>query len=280
MSSSPSNVIVTYTSISSDEDLPSWGIPLMDAYESDPQALEATPRASEATPQSPEHTPLLPIPAPMYPEYLASFDDDIEPAKTQPLPPFVSPTALSLDYVADFEHSEEEEEDYEEDPKDDPKDDPRRILRRRKRSSQLLSIPHKLDYTLTYHLSDEDLPSWGIPLMDAYESDPQALEVTPRASEATPQSPEHTPLSPIPAPMYPEYLASFDDDIEPAKTQPLPPFVSPTALLLDYVADFEPSEEEEEDYEEDPKDDPKDDPRRILRRRKRSSQLLSIPHKL
>ncbi|GJX88112.1 hypothetical protein Tco_0340126 [Tanacetum coccineum] len=45
MSSSPSHATVTYTSMSSDNDVPSWGIPLMDAYESDPEAPEAAPQS-------------------------------------------------------------------------------------------------------------------------------------------------------------------------------------------------------------------------------------------
>ncbi|GKF18975.1 hypothetical protein Tco_0063893 [Tanacetum coccineum] len=83
MSSSPSHATVTYTSMSSDNDVPSWGIPLMDAYESDPEAPEAAP-------QSPDQAPLSPAHAPVYPEYHAPSDDDLEPAEAQPLPAFVS----------------------------------------------------------------------------------------------------------------------------------------------------------------------------------------------
>ncbi|GJS22321.1 hypothetical protein Tco_0450953 [Tanacetum coccineum] len=43
MSSSLSHATVMYTSISNDDDLPSWGIPLMDAYESDPETPDVTP---------------------------------------------------------------------------------------------------------------------------------------------------------------------------------------------------------------------------------------------
>ncbi|GJZ06807.1 hypothetical protein Tco_0540600 [Tanacetum coccineum] len=63
-SSSSSHVTVTYTFVSSDDDLPSWGIPLMEAYE--PEA------------------PLSPVHAPVYLEYLAPSDDDIAPAEDQP----------------------------------------------------------------------------------------------------------------------------------------------------------------------------------------------------
>ncbi|GKA05961.1 hypothetical protein Tco_0685081, partial [Tanacetum coccineum] len=85
--------------------------------------------------------------------------------------------------------------------------------------------------------SDDDVPLWGIPLTDAYESDPEA-------PEAAPQSPNQAPLSPAHAPVYPKYLAPSDDDLEPVKAQPLPASVSPTALLSDYSANFEPFEED------------------------------------
>ncbi|GKB07779.1 putative reverse transcriptase domain-containing protein [Tanacetum coccineum] len=89
--------------MSSDNDVPSWGIPLMDAYESDPEAPEAAP-------QCPDQAPLLPAHAPEYPEYLAPSDDDLEPAEAQPIHAFVSPTVLSLDYSTDFESVEEDPE--------------------------------------------------------------------------------------------------------------------------------------------------------------------------
>ncbi|GJW49610.1 hypothetical protein Tco_0090961 [Tanacetum coccineum] len=93
--SSSSHATVMYTSVSSDDDLPSWGIPLMDAYE---------PKA-----------PLLLVLAPVYPEYLAPSDDDIALVEDQSLPAPASPTALSLDYSANSELVEENpEEDSEE----------------------------------------------------------------------------------------------------------------------------------------------------------------------
>ncbi|GKD37532.1 hypothetical protein Tco_1257739, partial [Tanacetum coccineum] len=97
--------------------------------------------------------------------------------------------------------------------------------------------------------SDDDVPLWGIPLTDAYESDP-------KAPEAASQSPNQAPLSLANAPVYPEYLAPSDDDLEPAEAQPLPASVSPTALLPDYSADSEPFEE---DLEEDPEEEPSEE---------------------
>ncbi|GKB62870.1 hypothetical protein Tco_0919056 [Tanacetum coccineum] len=103
-SSSPSHVTVTYTFVSSDDDLPSWGIPLMEAYEPD--------------------APLSPVYAPIYPEYLAPSDDDITPAKDQPLLAPASPTALSPSYIADSEPIKDgPKEDPEMDPVDYPSDE-------------------------------------------------------------------------------------------------------------------------------------------------------------
>ncbi|GJS60160.1 hypothetical protein Tco_0654944 [Tanacetum coccineum] len=97
-SSSSSHDIITYTYVSSDTELPSWGILLMEAYESDPEA------------------PLAPVLAHEYPEYLALSDDEI-PAEDQPLT--TSPIALSPGYIAD---SEPIENGLEEDPEMDPID--------------------------------------------------------------------------------------------------------------------------------------------------------------
>ncbi|GJT95725.1 hypothetical protein Tco_1091243 [Tanacetum coccineum] len=54
-----------------------------------------------------------------------------------------------------------------------------------------------------------------------------------------------------------DYLAPSDDVLELAKAQPLPAYVSPTVLLPDYSADFEPIEE---DLEKDPKKEPEENP--------------------
>nr|GEV14958.1 hypothetical protein [Tanacetum cinerariifolium] len=105
MSSSATHSIVSYTSVSSDSDLPSWGIPLLEAYESEPQA------------------PLSSVHAPEEPKYLAPANDDIAPTEDQPPP--ASPIALSLDYSADSKLAEEEpEEDPEEGHEEDPEEEP------------------------------------------------------------------------------------------------------------------------------------------------------------
>nr|GEU40074.1 hypothetical protein [Tanacetum cinerariifolium] len=98
-SSSSSHTINTYTFVSSNTNLPSWRIPLMEAYESKPVA------------------PFSPVHAPEYLEYLAPSDNDIAPTKDQPLP--ASPIALSPGYIADSNPIEDGlEEDFEMDPVD------------------------------------------------------------------------------------------------------------------------------------------------------------------
>ncbi|GJS10520.1 putative reverse transcriptase domain-containing protein [Tanacetum coccineum] len=104
-----SSSTVTYTSISSDYNLPHWGFHLMDPCE-----FEA-PRSLEQAPSSPDY-----VPGPEYLEYVAPSDDEI-PVEDQPLPGDASPTALSPGYVVD---SDPLEEDLEEDPEEDPADYP------------------------------------------------------------------------------------------------------------------------------------------------------------
>ncbi|GJU21561.1 hypothetical protein Tco_1154903 [Tanacetum coccineum] len=84
-----SSSTVTYTSISSDYDLPPWDFHLMD-----PDEFEE-PQSPEQAPPSPDY-----VPGPEYLEYLAPFDDEI-PVEDQPLLADASSTALSPGYVAD-----------------------------------------------------------------------------------------------------------------------------------------------------------------------------------
>nr|GEV19049.1 hypothetical protein [Tanacetum cinerariifolium] len=94
MSSDNAQSAVTYTSISSDSNGPSWGILLMNADE----FLEIDP----------------------YEEYHAPSDDDIQ-VKDQPHANDASPTTESPRYISD---SDSIEEDDDEDPKEDPEEDP------------------------------------------------------------------------------------------------------------------------------------------------------------
>nr|GEX39971.1 putative reverse transcriptase domain-containing protein [Tanacetum cinerariifolium] len=109
MSSHNAQSTVTYTSISSNSDGPSWGIPLMnvselpemDPYEEVTQQGQAHPLSPAYVPdpmELDEHVPVY-VPKPEHPEYHAPLDDDI--------------------------HVEDDDEDPEEDPSEEhePKDD-------------------------------------------------------------------------------------------------------------------------------------------------------------
>ncbi|GKC48070.1 hypothetical protein Tco_1065792 [Tanacetum coccineum] len=98
MSTSSSHATVTYTSISTDNDLPPWSFHLVDVDE---------PKA-----------PPSPVPTLAYPKYLTPSDDEV-PAEDQPLHADASPTADSPGYIAD---SELIKDDFEEDPEIDPID--------------------------------------------------------------------------------------------------------------------------------------------------------------
>nr|GEZ29808.1 retrovirus-related Pol polyprotein from transposon 17.6 [Tanacetum cinerariifolium] len=130
MSSSDSTV--TYTSVSS-EDVPFWGIRYF---------VMEHPDSPEATPQSPIQTPPLPqdedkhepmfiqphdpdyVPGPMYPKYTPLEDEHVLLAEEQPLPHVVSPTAESLEYVAESDPEEDPEEYKDDETEDGPVDYP------------------------------------------------------------------------------------------------------------------------------------------------------------
>ncbi|GKG12124.1 hypothetical protein Tco_0346361, partial [Tanacetum coccineum] len=117
-----SSSTVTYTFVSSDSELPSWGILLMDAGElpeMDPY-VEVSQQGQAVPPLSPAYVPDLEelehyipvyVPKLVYPEYLAPSDNDIS-VEDQPLHAGVSSTTLSPGYAADS------------DPKEDPEEDP------------------------------------------------------------------------------------------------------------------------------------------------------------
>nr|GEW54013.1 reverse transcriptase domain-containing protein [Tanacetum cinerariifolium] len=159
MSSSPSHATITYTSMSSDDDLPSWGIPLINAYDSNLQA----PKAAS---QSPKQAPLSPVPAPVYPKYLTPSYDYIEPAEAHPLPLSVSPIALSPDYVTDSDPYEKEEEDPEEEPFEEEEEE--------ELSASVDSLPVGLYIDLPFELEEDEtsLPSSINALVDSWVDAP------------------------------------------------------------------------------------------------------------
>nr|GEU71717.1 reverse transcriptase domain-containing protein [Tanacetum cinerariifolium] len=130
MSSDEASSEVTYTSISSDYEVPSDayspgviiygydGLPMHLVY---PPSLDYMPEYEE-----PEQAPLSPnyVPGPEYPEYLASSDDEI-PIEDQPYAA-ASPVALSPGYIANSDPEDELEDgptDYPADGRDDDDDE-------------------------------------------------------------------------------------------------------------------------------------------------------------
>ncbi|GJT93874.1 hypothetical protein Tco_1082719 [Tanacetum coccineum] len=136
MSSDNASSAVTYTSISSDSNGPSWGIPLvnvgelpeMDPYEEVAQQGQAPPLSPAYVPdpmELDEHVPVY-VPEPEHPEYHVPSDDDIQ-VEDQPYADDASPTAESPGYIADSDSMEEDSIDYPDEPEDDdedPEEDP------------------------------------------------------------------------------------------------------------------------------------------------------------
>nr|GEX75157.1 hypothetical protein [Tanacetum cinerariifolium] len=120
MSSDNAQSAVTYTSISSNSDGPSWGIPLMNAGElPEMDPYKEVAQQGQAHPLSPayvpdpmeldEHTPVY-VPEPQHSEYHAPSADDIQVEDDDDDP--------------EEDHSEEHElEDDDEDPEEDPNEE-------------------------------------------------------------------------------------------------------------------------------------------------------------
>ncbi|GJY76937.1 hypothetical protein Tco_0482053 [Tanacetum coccineum] len=139
MSSDNVSSAVTYASISSDSNGPSWGIPLvnaselpkMDPYEEVAQQGQTPPLSPAYVPvpmELDEHVPVYVL-EPEHPEYQVPSDDDIQ-VEDQPYADDTSPIAESPRHIADLESMEEgfidypdEPEDDDEDPEEDPEED-------------------------------------------------------------------------------------------------------------------------------------------------------------
>ncbi|GKF88263.1 hypothetical protein Tco_0259140, partial [Tanacetum coccineum] len=121
---------VTYTAVSSPfedgSDISSSGVDGPPIMPEDPYAYIPGPEVPPSpdyipSPEEPQSPPPLDfVPEPMYPEYIPQ-EDEILPAKEQPLPAVASPTADSPGYVPESNTNEELEED-DEDPEEDPAD--------------------------------------------------------------------------------------------------------------------------------------------------------------
>nr|GEV18920.1 reverse transcriptase [Tanacetum cinerariifolium] len=136
MSSDNAPSVVTYTSISSDSDGQSWGIPLINAGElpeTDP--YEEVSQQGQAPPLSPayvpdpmeldEHVPVYVL-EPEHPKYHVPSNDDMQ-LEDQPYPNDASLITESPGHIADSELMEEDSIDYPDEPEDDdddPEEDP------------------------------------------------------------------------------------------------------------------------------------------------------------
>ncbi|GJY17330.1 putative reverse transcriptase domain-containing protein [Tanacetum coccineum] len=122
---------VTYTSISSNSNRPSWGIPLVNAGElPELDPYEEVAQQGQAPPLSPAYVPdfikldeQLPVyvPEPKNSEYHVPSDDDIQ-VEDQPYVDDASPTTESPGYIADSDSMEEDSINYPDEPKDDDED--------------------------------------------------------------------------------------------------------------------------------------------------------------
>nr|GEV49058.1 hypothetical protein [Tanacetum cinerariifolium] len=140
MSSDNVQSAVTYTSISSDSDRPSWGIPLTNAGElSEMDAYKDLSQRGQVPPLSPsyEHNPIeldehIPVyvPEPEHPKYHVPSDDDIQ-VEDQPYADDASPTAESPGYISDSDSMEEDTDedfiDYLDKPEDGKEDDDKNL---------------------------------------------------------------------------------------------------------------------------------------------------------
>nr|GFA13760.1 hypothetical protein [Tanacetum cinerariifolium] len=107
---------VTYTSISSDSDGPSWGIPLMNADEfPEMNPYEEVAQKGQVHPMSPAYVPdpieldghvALHVPEPEHPEYHAPSDEDVQ-----------------VEDDKEDSSEEHEPEDDNEDPEEDPNEE-------------------------------------------------------------------------------------------------------------------------------------------------------------
>nr|GEZ62939.1 hypothetical protein [Tanacetum cinerariifolium] len=232
MSLDNAQYVVTYTSISSDSDRPSWGITLMNVDElSEMDPCEEVAQQGHVPPLSPtyvpepmeldEHVPVY-IPEPEQPKYHASSDGDIQ-VEDRPHANDASPTVESPGYIADSDSmGEDDDEDLEEDPSKEPKPE------------------------------DND----EYPEEDPNE-EPEPEDKDPKEEEPKPEDDHHGPEQP-------EYHAPSDDDIQ-VEDHPHVNDASPTAESPGYIADSysmgenddeDPSEEHEpEDDDEDPEKD-------------------------
>ncbi|GJS42820.1 hypothetical protein Tco_0567863 [Tanacetum coccineum] len=136
------------------------------------------------------------------------------------------------------------------------------FLKRAGTDQGVSSMSDSEDSTVTYTEIPspyEDLSDIGSPGAEGpIFQDPPSTDYVPGPEELeqAPPSPIYVPF--VPEPVYSEFLP--EDDVLPAKEQPLPVAASPTTESPGYIPESDPEEDSEEDDEEDPKEDPTDYP--------------------
>nr|GEU55321.1 hypothetical protein [Tanacetum cinerariifolium] len=198
--SSNSHATINYTSMSSYEVIVNgyFGMPMdpLDPYE---QLVMEAPPSPDYIP-GPETPPSLDyIPGPEYPEYLPPADD-VFPAKEQPLPAAISPTAESPGYIM----NSEPEMDPEEEDGDDEK-----------------SKGDSIDYPTSR--GDDDVDNDG----DDFSEDGADNEDEEESSDSEEEEEEHL-ASTVPAPALHSSISASEDSnqtepFEEGKTAPTPP---------------------------------------------------------
>nr|GFB24726.1 hypothetical protein [Tanacetum cinerariifolium] len=196
MSSDNAQSAVTYTSISSDSDGPSWGILHMNAgelLEMDP--YEEVSQQGQVPPLSPYYVPnlieldehvLVYVPELEHPEYHAPSDDDIQ-VEDQPHADDASSTVESPGYIADLDSMGEdidedfidypdEPEDGEEDDDEGPEEDPSKEHKPKDDDEDLEEDPNE-----EHEPEDEDTkePSEGSDETQPFKEDESAVTSPP-----------------------------------------------------------------------------------------------------
>ncbi|GJT71985.1 hypothetical protein Tco_1031271 [Tanacetum coccineum] len=205
---------VTYTSISSDLNEPSWGIPLVNAGElPEMDTYKEVAQQGHAPPLSPTYVPdpmKLDEHAPIYvlelehPEYHVPSDDDIQ-VEDQPYADDASPTAESPRYIADSDSMEEdtnedsidypdEPEEPEEDDDEDPEEDPNE-----EHEPEVDDEDPEEDLNEEHKPQDEDTkkeePSKGSDETEPFEEDETAVTPPPRHCGARISVRPQTPMA-------------------------------------------------------------------------------------
>ncbi|GJX64315.1 hypothetical protein Tco_0298658 [Tanacetum coccineum] len=203
---------VTYTQVSSPfEDSSDVGSPGVDGPPVMPEDPYAYIVAAYQAPPSPDYMPgpeepqspppLDFIPDPMYPEYMP-LEDEILPAKEQPLHAAASPIVDSPGYVPESDPEEEPEADDDEDPEEDPAD---YSANHDDDEEEEEEHPAPVDSVLLVHrmtakISIQDEQSISLPPREEIPSPP--LPASPPASVL--------PALPLPTSSPPLQLLSFD----------------------------------------------------------------------